>query len=1152
MNHQETQDQTEEKVLKLSPRDFVKKYQKDGIIQTISSKIENEKNQTDSDSLRVHLKGLMGSQDALVLAALYRNNPAISHFVIMNDAEEAAYFYNDIQHFLGETLSSSNPNILFFPTSYKKPYKFEKIDNANVLQRSEVLTRLNNHHSEENGIIIVTYPSALTEKVINKQVLAANTFVVKINEIIEPSFVIEILNEYGFKREEYVFEAGQYSVRGGIIDIFSYSNEYPYRIEFFGNEVESIRTFKPTDQLSIEKVNRAVIVPNVTEKVQKQTRENFLEFVPQKTRLWLKDYALTIDVVEKYFERATEDFDTILEVSNYTQIISDPEELFITKKEFKNQIEKFIQIEFGRKFRRVTEKTKGNHSIFEFDAKAQPTFHKNLQNLVFDIESYNQKGYQCIIAADLPKQIDRMHTIFEEKGVGVQFYGLNIGLRGGFIDHNLNIVCYTDHQIFERYHRYSTQERFTKSKALTLKELNTLQAGDYVTHIDYGIGRFAGLEKLDVNGNEQEAVRLIYRDNDVLYVSVHSLHKISKHSSQDGSSMSLSKLGSQDWTNRKKKVKKHLKDIGTELIALYAKRQTATGFAFPKDGYMQAEVESSFFYQDTPDQATATNDVKDDMEKPVPMDRLICGDVGFGKTEIAVRAAFKAVSNGKQVAVLVPTTVLAAQHNRTFSERLGNFGVNVDFINRFRTAKEVREILKKLEEGKIDILVGTHKIVSAKTKFKDLGLFIIDEEQKFGVKTKDKIKELRVNVDCLTLTATPIPRTLQFSLLGARDLSVMHTPPPNRQPVTTEVHNFNEALVRDAISLELRRGGQVFFVHNRVIDIYEVAGILTRLVPDAKVVVGHGQMKNDQLEKTMMSFINGDADILVSTNIIESGLDIPNANTIIINNSHLIGLSDLHQMRGRVGRSNKKAFCYLLIPSAATLPADSRKRLKALEEFNELGDGFKIAMRDLDIRGAGNLLGAEQSGFINDLGLDTYHKMLEEAISELKEDEFKELFQNPNATKPKELKITCSIETDLEILIPESYISNISERLQLYIEADRLKTEEQLDKFKETVKDRFGTPPEDFDNLLQAVRLRWMAEQIGFEKLIIKNEKIRGYFIANRPDYYQTDAFGKVLKYIQERPKRCKLKENKERVIFIMEQVKTLDGVMKVFSGILE
>ncbi|WP_291721256.1 transcription-repair coupling factor [Bernardetia sp.] len=1149
MNQPETQEQTE--ILKLSPKDFIKKYQKDGVLLTLSSKLEQEKKQ--SESVRFHLKGLQGSQDAVVLAAIYKNTPAISHFVVMDDAEEAAYFYNDIQHLLGETLSSSTPKVLFFPTSYKKPYKFEKIDNANVLQRSEILTRLNNHHSEENGLIIVTYPSALTEKVINKQTLAANTFVVKVGEIVETDFVIEILNEYGFVREEYVYEAGQYSVRGGIIDVFSYSNEYPFRIEFFGNEVESIRTFNPTDQLSIEKVNRAVVVPNVTEKVEKQTRENFLEFVPKRTRLWLKDYALTVDVVEKYFERATEDFDTILQVSNYTQIISDPEELFITKKEFKNQIEKFIQLEFGRKFRRVTEKTKDNHTVFEFDAKPQPTFHKNLQNLVFDIEGYNQKGYQCIIAADLPKQIDRMHTIFEEKGVGVQFYGLNIGLRGGFIDNNLNIVCYTDHQIFERYHRYSTQERFTKSKALTLKELNTLQAGDFVTHIDYGIGRFAGLEKLDVNGNEQEAVRLIYRDNDVLYVSVHSLHKISKHSSQESGSLSLSKLGSQEWSNKKKKVKKQLKDIGTELIKLYAKRQNVQGFAFPKDNYMQAEVESSFFYQDTPDQATATQDVKEDMEKPVPMDRLICGDVGFGKTEIAVRAAFKAVSNGKQVAVLVPTTVLAAQHYRTFNERLGNFGVNVDYINRFRTAKEVREILQKLSEGKIDILVGTHKIVGQKVKFKDLGLFIVDEEQKFGVKTKDRIKEMRVNVDCLTLTATPIPRTLQFSLLGARDLSVMHTPPPNRQPVTTEVHNFNEALVRDAISYELRRGGQVFFVHNRVIDIYEVAGILTRLVPDAKVVVGHGQMKSDQLEKTMMNFINGDADILVSTNIIESGLDIPNANTIIINNSHLIGLSDLHQMRGRVGRSNKKAFCYLLIPSAATLPADSRKRLKALEEFNELGDGFKIAMRDLDIRGAGNLLGAEQSGFINDLGLDAYHKLLEEAVAELKEEEFKELFQNPNvASKPRELNITCSIETDLEILIPESYISNISERLQLYIQADSLKNEEQLEKFKESVKDRFGTPPDDFDNLLQAVRLRWLAEKIGFEKLIIKNEKIRGYFVADRPDYYQSDVFGKVLQYVQTRPKRCKLKDSKNRVIFIMEQVKTLEGVMNVFKGILE
>ncbi|MFT6214951.1 MAG: transcription-repair coupling factor (superfamily II helicase) [Roseivirga sp.] len=755
-----------------------------------------------------------------------------------------------------------------------------------------------------------------------------------------------------------------------------------------------------------------------------------------------------------------------------------------------------------------------------------------------------------LVSAESLNQINRLETIFTELNPLTQVQPLNIGLRQGFIDKTLKILCYTDHQLFDRFHKYKLKNKHSKSKALTLKELRSLQAGDYVTHIDHGVGRFAGMEKIEVNGNAQESIRLVYRDDDLLYISIHSLHKISKYSGKEGAPPIMSKLGSQEWENKKSKVKKKVKDIAKDLISLYSKRKGAHGFAFAKDGFMQAELESSFIYEDTPDQAKATDDIKADMELPNPMDRLICGDVGFGKTEVAIRAAFKACANGKQVAVLVPTTILAMQHFRTFAERLANFPVNVEYINRFKTSKEIKETLQRVKEGKTEILVGTHRIVNKDVEFKDLGLLIIDEEQKFGVKVKDRLKEFKVNVDVLTLTATPIPRTLHFSLMGARDLSVIATPPPNRQPVTTEIHSFDEVLIRDSISFELRRGGQVFFVHNRIKDIEQIGNIVLKLVPDARIGIAHGQMDGSLLEKRMVKFIEGEYDVLISTNIIESGLDIPNANTIIINHAHMFGLSDLHQMRGRVGRSNRKAFCYLLTPPTIGLSSDSRKRLSALEEFSDLGDGLKVAMRDLDIRGAGNLLGAEQTGFISDLGFDMYHKILDEAVQELKETEFKELFYDDLVKEAAEaVKVDTLIETDLEILIPETYVSNISERLGLYSKIDNIKTEADLDKFISNLKDRFGPLPEPVKDLTETVRLRWLAEKLGFEKVLIKNEGLKCYFLpSDNERYFQSAAFGKVLGYVQTHSKKCQMKEYKTRLILRIDEVLTIHDAIEILK----
>lgn len=1109
-------------------KDLLSIYKKDSLVATIAEALKKE-------TAHIQLRGLKGSIDSAVAASIYDLQP-VNHLFILQDREEAAYFQNDLQNILDK-------EVLFFPSSYKKAYQFEEIENANVLRRAEVLNRLN--QKEAKGELIVTFPDALTEKVINKKSLVKNTLGARVGEQIDVEFISEVLIEYGFEKVDFVYEAGQFAIRGGIVDIFSYANDVPYRLELFGNEVESIRTFNPDNQLSIEQKKNIAIIPDVQTKLLEETRVSFLDYITPSTIIWATDLAHTYEVIGEYFKSVEQNFDQIKEATADTVVVQEPSVLFEKEEDFRASIQKFSLVEFGLNYSDQKDQS------FEFASKLQPSFNKNFDLLVENLSEYQANGYQIIISAESEKQIERLRTIFEEIEPDLEFESLHIALRKGFVDEHLKILIYTEHQIFERYFKYKAKERYSKSKALTLRELKTLQPGDYVTHIDYGIGRFAGMHKVDNNGIEQEAIRIIYRDDDLLYVSIHSLHKIAKYSSRDANPPSISKLGSPEWENKKKKVKKKVKEVAINLIGLYAKRKAAQGFAYSQDSFLQVELESSFLYEDTPDQAKATEDVKHDMEQQHPMDRLVCGDVGFGKTEVAIRAAFKAVCDNKQVAVLVPTTILAMQHYKTFKERLRDLPCKVNYINRFKTTKEIKKVVASAKSGETNIIIGTHRLVGKDVGFKDLGLLIIDEEQKFGVAAKEKIKEFKVNVDVLTLTATPIPRTLQFSLMGARDLSVISTPPPNRQPVTTELYAFSEQKIRDAISFELQRGGQVFFVHNRVNDIEEVANIIMRLVPDCKVGVAHGQMDGPRLEKVMLRFIEGHYDILVSTNIIESGLDIPNANTIIINQAQNFGLSDLHQMRGRVGRSNKKAFCYLLTPTLTGLSVDSRKRLRTLEEFSDLGDGFKIAMRDLDIRGAGNLLGGDQSGFINDIGFDTYHKLLDESIQELKETEFKDLFASPGVDT-KKLVRECVIETDLSVVIPETYVANISERLRLYNELDNIKKQEELDTFTDQIADRFGPLPEEVQALIETVELRWVCEQLGFEKVRIKNNTLRGYVpVQNNDAYFQSELFGNILKYVQTHPKKCQFKEVKAQMVVTFQEIDTVNRAKEVLNRVL-
>lgn len=1082
----------------------------------------------------IHLKGLTGSVDA-VLAATYYTEHKRTQLFVFNNQEDARYFYADLENLLeGKT-------VLYFPPSYRKPFAINQQDSTQVLERAEVLNRLNQHSS--TGELIVTTAEALCELVIGEKELTQNTYEIKSGHPFDLEFFIEFLTEHHFERNDFVYEAGQFSIRGGIIDVFSFSNDQPYRIELNGEEIESIRTFDPNTQLSVKKVDRFFIIPNVQKETSDKQRNSIFSYLPSDTLAWTMDAGFAKQQIENGWEKALNVYEKF--VPEHEEDALEPvANLFDAPENVINQLKKYHVVEFGTRthFKASTR--------IEFNTSPQPLFHKNFRMLIENLKQNQAQAFTNLIFSDSSRQVERLYTIFDDLDKDVKFDPLYHAIAKGFIDHDLKLACYTEHQIFDRFYRGKVRNSYSKSRIITLKELRDLKPGDFVTHIDHGIGRFAGLEKIEVNGRIQEAVRLVYRDNDLLYVSINTLHKISKFVGKDGTEPRIHKLGSDVWEKVKNNTKKKVKDIARDLIRLYAQRKAQDGFAYAPDNYMQVELEASFMYEDTPDQSKATADVKKDMESPHPMDRLVCGDVGFGKTEVAIRAAFKAVCDSRQVAILVPTTILANQHYRTFKERLKGFPCNIDYINRFRSTAEQKEVLKKTAEGQIDILIGTHKILSKEIKFKNLGLMIIDEEQKFGVAAKEKLKAFKVNVDSLTLTATPIPRTLHFSLMGARDLSVINTPPANRQPVTTELHSYNDDLIKEVIMAEIERGGQVFFVHHRVKDIYELADRIMRICKGVKVGVAHGQLEGDKLEDVMLKFIEGDYDVLLATTIIESGLDISNANTIIINNAHMFGLSDLHQMRGRVGRSNKKAFCYLMVPSMLSLTNDARRRLNAIEEFSDLGSGFNVAMRDLDIRGAGNLLGGEQSGFIAEIGFEMYNKILDEAIHELKEDEFAELFKEEQVHKIEAKD--CTIETDLEALIPDDYVRNIAERLSLYNELSSLTTELQLNQFADQMKDRFGELPGQVWDLIEMIKLRELAKQLGFEKIVMKNSAFAAYFPDEKKQaYYQSELFTKVLQFIQQNAQRCKLKQTPKSLILGIQHVSGIAHAKKVLQDML-
>jgi len=1080
-----------------------------------------------------HLKGLVGSALSLVLTESFKGADK-PFLLIFNDKEEAAFYLNDLELLLNDK------DVLFYPGSYRRPYQIEETDNANVLLRAEVLNRIN---SRKKPAIIVTYPDALFEKVVTRRELEKNTLKISVNDNLSIDFVNEVLFEYKFKRVDFVTEPGEFSVRGGIVDVFSFSHDEPYRIEFFGDEVDSIRTFDVETQLSTEQIKKISVIPNVANKFLEESRQSFLKYIAQKTVIFSKNSDLLFSRIDSLFEKASETFKTLSETINHAE----PTELFCNSTVLKKQFLDFSLVEFGNT-------ALFNNNLIECHTTPQPAFNKNFELLIDNLNTNHNKGYTNYIACVSDQQAKRFHDIFEDVAQDVHYKTVVLSLYQGFVDHDHKIICYTDHQIFERYHKFHLKNGYAKKQSITLKELTNLDIGDYVTHIDHGIGKFGGLQKIDVEGKKQEAIKLVYGERDVLYLSIHSLHKITKFNGKDGKPPKVYKLGSKAWKVLKQKTKSRAKEVAFNLIKLYAKRKLEKGYQYNPDTYLQLELEASFIYEDTPDQSTATADIKADMESERPMDRLVCGDVGFGKTEVAIRAAFKAVDNGKQVAVLVPTTILAYQHFRTFTERLKEFPVTVDYINRFRTAKEKRTTLEKLEKGHVDIIIGTHQLVNKNVVFNDLGLLIVDEEQKFGVAVKEKLKTLKDNVDVLTLTATPIPRTLQFSLMAARDLSVINTAPPNRYPIESHVIRFSEETIRDAISYEIQRGGQIFFIHNRIENIKEVAGMIQRLVPDAKIGIGHGQLDGKKLEHLMLAFMNGEFDVLVSTTIVESGLDVPNANTIFINNANNFGLSDLHQMRGRVGRSNKKAFCYFITPEYSAMTTDARKRITALEQFTALGSGFNIAMKDLEIRGAGDLLGGEQSGFINDIGFDTYQKILNEAIEELKENEFKDLYQDDG--KEKEYVKDITIDSDFELLFPDDYINSITERLNLYTQLNTIKTEDELATFETQLIDRFGEFPTQVVDLFNSVRVKWIAQKLGLEKVVMKKDKLVGYFINNQQSaFYQSQGFTKVLQYIQTHPQACKMKEKQTRIglrlLLTFENIKSVENALDALKPIL-
>lgn len=1108
----------------MSKQTILSKYQESAKTQQVLAQVLKENHQ-------FQISKLAGSSLSFVISETFKKADK-PYLLILNDKEEAAYYLNDLEQLLGEK------NVLFYPGSYRRPYQIEETDNANILLRSEVLNRIN---SRRKPALIVSYPEALFEKVVTKKELEKNTLKVNTGDNLSLDFVNEVLFEYQFNRVDFVTEPGEFSVRGGIIDVFSFSNDEPFRIEFFGDEVDSIRTFDVETQLSKDKLTKVSIMPNVENKKLQESRESFIKYISKKTVVFLKNKDILKGRLDTLFSKAEVAFEELSKEIKH----ANPSELFCNGDFLTNQLNEFTVAHFGA-FQPNVE------TILEFNKKPQPSFNKQFDLLIQNLNDQHEAGYTNYLFCANENQAKRFNEIFSDLEEEVHYQTIVFPLYQGFIDEDLKLVCYTDHQIFERYHKFRLKNGYAKKQSITLKELNNLVIGDYVTHIDHGVGKFGGLQKIDVEGKKQEAIKLIYGDRDILYVSIHSLHKISKFNGKDGKAPKIYKLGSGAWKKIKQKTKKRVKEIAYDLIQLYAKRRMQKGFAYGPDTHMQHELEASFLYEDTPDQFSATQDVKADMEKEQPMDRLVCGDVGFGKTEVAIRAAFKAVDNGKQVAILVPTTILAFQHFKTFSKRLEGFPIKIDYLNRFRSTKQKNGVIEGINKGEVDIVIGTHQLTNQRIKFKDLGLLIIDEEQKFGVAVKDKLKTLKENVDTLTLTATPIPRTLQFSLMAARDLSVISTPPPNRHPIDTQVIRFSEETIRDAVTYEISRGGQVFFIHNRIENIKEVAGMLQRLVPSAKIGIGHGQMDGKKLEELMLAFMNNEFDILVSTTIIESGLDVTNANTIFINNANNFGLSDLHQMRGRVGRSNKKAFCYFITPPYHMMTDEARKRIQALEMFSDLGSGINIAMKDLEIRGAGDLLGGEQSGFINDIGFDTYQKILAEAIDELKENEFKDLYQT-DTKAPKEFVKEVQIDTDFEILFPDNYINAISERLNLYNELASLENEEDLQEFESRLLDRFGELPPQANDLLDSVRIKWIAKSLGLEKVILKQKRLVGYFVSDQQSaFYQTEAFTKMLKYVQFNPKRVVMKEKQTKnglrllITFIkIDSVKTALDVLK-------
>ncbi|MBK9109332.1 MAG: transcription-repair coupling factor [Saprospiraceae bacterium] len=1069
----------------------------------------------------IFIGGLCGSRDSFLLLSSFLQHPR-PYLVICADKEEASYMLDDLNAL------AEKPNAHFFPDSFRRPVLFEDIDFFQVQQRVDALQKL----ASSKPVILVTYPEALFEKTPSSKSIDQSRLEFQSGNPLDLDRILSKLNEFGFERTDFVYEPGQFSVRGGILDVFSFANENPYRIELNDDLIESIRTFDTQTQLSVQNISRFAIIPNVQSDYTGDTKRALLEVIPENTTIWVKDLHACMEALNACYESALRQSEKLLHYEEAKQIQLLSQKEYIQPEEFLSALSNFSLV-----FYQTLPDSISNIQKLQVRSEAQPSFNKNFQLVIQNLETLQAKEYSCFLLTNSSAQIERFYNIFEDLKANVRYFPEVRSLREGFIDHDLKLACYTDHQIFSRFHGFKIKQGFTKDQSLSLKVLRELQPGDYVTHMDYGIGRFAGLEKITINGQQQESVRLIYRNDDILYVSIHSLHKISKYVGQEGTIPSLHKLGSDQWKVLKQKTKQKVKDIAKELIKLYAKRRASKGFAFHPDNYLQTELEASFMYEDTPDQYKATMDVKADMEKDCPMDRLICGDVGFGKTEVAVRAAFKAVQDGKQVAILVPTTILALQHFRTLKDRYKEFPLDVDYISRFRSAKEKTQIAKNLASGKTDIIIGTISLLNSKVKFKDLGLLIIDEEQKFGVASKEKLRQLKHNVDTLTLTATPIPRTLQFSLMAARDLSVIQTPPPNRQPIHTERRVFNDDLIRDAILHEVYRGGQVFFVHNKVKSLPDIVSMLHKLCPTVDVAMAHGQLEADKLEKVLVDFIDHKYDVLACTNIIETGLDIPNANTIIINNAHQFGLSDLHQLRGRVGRSNRKAYCYLFAPPSSVLTMEARKRLKTIEEFSDLGSGFNVAMRDLDIRGAGNLLGGEQSGFIADIGYEAYQRILEEAIFELKENEFKELFEDKTEEQHQFVRDT-SIDSDIEMLIPDDYVSNIQERLRLYQALDKIESEESVQIFATQLKDRFGDVPIQVEELFNGLRLRWLGKELGFERLILKKKKLQCYFISNPASaYFETPLFKKLMKRISGGQSGFILKQSATQLILIREQV---------------